>query len=148
MSTATPNILIIEDEPDVRIYLLNLLHSHGYQAAAVACIEDGLARIRSRPPSLVVLDAMLPGDDAQQIYLKLRSGEISGHIPVVLLSPFNRRALRGSHFYSVGAAHKRLGEPEVFLAKPPEAEDFLAAVQQLTGNANLVDKNAEKKEAP
>lgn len=130
---ATPiNVLIIEDEPDVRIYLVNLLRSHGYEATAVDNVEKGLVLARRKHPSLVVLDAMLPGDSGQRLYMELRCQAGLCHIPIVLLSSLTPRALWGSRLWGTGAGVKRLPEPDALLAKPPEAEDFLAAVQRLT----------------
>ena len=132
MPASPVTVLIIEDEPDVRIYLLNLLRAHGYGAMAAADMDEGLALARSANPSLVVLDAMLPGDDAQQVYMELRCEAGLCRIPVVLLSTLTRRVLWGSRLYRAGSANKRLPEPDAYLTKPPEAEDFLAVVQRLT----------------
>lgn len=137
MSASPASILVIADEPDIRIYLLNLLHANGYAASAVAGRAEGLPLIRSRHFSVVVLDAMLPGDEAQQICMELGEDEPSDRIPVVLLSPLSRRALRGSYICSGGGGHARRREPDALLTKPPEAEDFLAAVRRLTGNAGI-----------
>lgn len=132
MSASPISILIIEDEPDVRIYLINLLQRHGYEVVAVSEGKEGLALARRTHPALVVLDTMLSGEDAQKVYMKLRSEEALSHIPVILLSPLSRRAVRGSGFYGGRAFHKHIYEPDAFLTKPPEAEDFLSIVQQLT----------------
>jgi CheY-like chemotaxis protein len=141
MSAAPIRILIIEDDADVRSYLVNLLHAHGYKVTATALAGEGLDLIHNHRPSLVVLDAMLPGDDAQRIYIDLKYGSDLHHIPVILLSTLTRRALWGSRFYGAGTAHKRLPQPEAFLSKPPEAEDFLAAVEGLTTGCRAMDKD-------
>lgn len=131
MSAAPVRVLIIEDDPDVRSYLTNLLHGEGYQVISTAEVDKGLAMAQGKNPSLVILDAMLPGDDAQHVYIELKFNPELNHIPVVLLSTLTRRALWGSRFYGAGTAHKRLPEPDAFLARPPEADDFLAAVERL-----------------
>jgi DNA-binding response OmpR family regulator len=125
-------ILIIEDERDVRIYLANLLGANGYKALTASNVEDGLALARSESPALIVLDAMLPGDDAQRIYTELRCQTGLCSIPVVVLSTITRRALRGSRLYGRETAGKRIPPPDAYLTKPPEAEDFLAVVRRLT----------------
>jgi DNA-binding response OmpR family regulator len=125
-------ILIIEDEHDVRIYLANLLGANGYKALTVEKVEDGLAMAQSENPALIVLDAMLPGDDAQRIYTELRCQTGLCSIPVVVLSSITRRALRGSRLYGRETAGRRIPPPDAYLTKPPEAEDFLAVVRRLT----------------
>jgi DNA-binding response OmpR family regulator len=125
-------ILIIEDERDVRIYLANLLGANGYKALTAENVDEGLTMARSENPALVVLDAMLPGDDAQRIYTELRCHTGLCRIPVVVLSTITRRALRGSRLYGRESAGRRIPPPDAYLAKPPEAEDFLAVVRRLT----------------
>lgn len=132
MPASSIKILIIEDEQDVRIYLANLLRAHGYTALTAGNLQEGLDLAHSQKPALIVLDSMLPGDDAQLIYTDLRCTSDLCNTPVVLLSTISRRALGGSGLYGSGAAQKRLREPDAFLNKPPEAEDFLAVVRQLT----------------
>jgi DNA-binding response OmpR family regulator len=128
---ASIKILIIEDERDVRIYLANLLRAQGYKALTTGNVEEGLALARSENPALVVLDAMLPGDDARRIYSELRCQTGLCRIPVVVLSTITRRALRGSRLYGRESAGKRIPPPDAYLTKPPEAEDFLAVVRRL-----------------
>jgi DNA-binding response OmpR family regulator len=125
-------ILIIEDERDVRIYLANLLRANGYKALTVENVDEGLTMARSENPALIVLDAMLPGDDAQRVYTELRCQSGLCRIPVVVLSTITRRALRGSRLYGRESAGRRIPPPDACLTKPPEAEDFLAVVRRLT----------------
>ena len=125
-------VLIIEDERDVRFYLANLLRAHGYEALTADNIEAAIDLACSARPALIVLDAMLPGDDAQRLYAQFRCQADLCNIPVVLLSSITRRVLGGSGLYGAGSSHKKLPPPDAFLTKPPEAEDFLAVVQHLT----------------
>jgi CheY-like chemotaxis protein len=99
-------ILIIEDERDVRIYLANLLGANTYKALTAANVSEGLTLAHSENPALIVLDAMLPGDDAQRIYTELRCQTGLCRIPVVVLSTITRRALRGSRLYGRESAGK------------------------------------------
>jgi two-component system, OmpR family, phosphate regulon response regulator PhoB len=131
-------ILIIEDERDVRIYLANLLGANGYKALTAENVKEGLALAHSENPALIVLDAMLPGDDAQRVYTELRCQSGLCRIPVVVLSTITRRALRGSRLYGRESAGRRIPPPDAYLNKPPEAEDFLAVVRRLTPTAEPV----------
>ncbi len=131
MPAVGTKILVIEDESDVRIYIANLLRSHGYEPIAAGNADQSLAAARREQPGLIVLDAMLPDDQAQAIYTALKSDPLLRRIPVVLLASITRRALDGSRLYATGSGKKRLPEPDAFLSKPPEAEDFLAAVNRL-----------------
>jgi two-component system, OmpR family, phosphate regulon response regulator PhoB len=135
MTATGIKILVIEDEPDVRIYIANLLRSHGYEPIWAGTADQSLASARTEQPALIVLDAMLPDDQAQTIYAALKNDPRLCCIPVVLLASITRRALDGARLYATGSGKKRLPEPEAFLSKPPEAEDFLAVINRLASPA-------------
>lgn len=143
MPASSIRILIIEDERDVRIYLTNLLMANGYKALAAVNVQEGLALANSENPSLIVLDAMLPGDDAQRIYTELRCQTGLCRIPVVVLSTITRRALRGSRLYGKESARNRIPPPDAYLSKPPEAEDFLAVVRRLVSSPEAIVEEEE-----
>lgn len=132
MGAGSIKVLIIEDERDVRLYLANLLRANGFDALTAANITEGMNLACSARPALIVLDAMLPGDDAKRIYAQFRCQADLCSVPVVVLSSITRRALGGSRLYGAGASPKRLPPPDAFLLKPPEAEDFLEVVRRLT----------------
>ena len=72
MSAPTATILIVEDDPDIRQLVADLMRRQGF---GVEMAEDAtgmdvvLARTR---PDLVILDLMLPGEDGLSICRKLR----------------------------------------------------------------------------
>ncbi len=132
MPPSPVSILIIGDQPDLRIYLANLLRAHDFTAIAVSGVLEGMLMIERHAPSLVVLDAMLPEDGAYRAYSNLRCEETYAHIPVVFLSPFVPKRFWWSQFCGGRPGRRRLPEPDGVLAKPPEAEDFLTMVHRLT----------------
>src|SRR5689334_13060819 len=61
---ARPRILVVEDDPDLRDALVDLLRRRvDALVAHAASGPDALARVRDAPPDVVVLDAGLPGLD-------------------------------------------------------------------------------------
>ena len=58
----TEKILIVEDEIDVADLLAHHLRSEGFSVEIVNNGRAALNLIKSQPPTLVVLDLMLPGD--------------------------------------------------------------------------------------
>jgi two-component system cell cycle response regulator DivK len=53
-------ILIVDDDPDVILFLSTLLEDHGYQTITASNGRDGLRRTRSDCPDLILLDLMMP----------------------------------------------------------------------------------------
>jgi two-component system, OmpR family, alkaline phosphatase synthesis response regulator PhoP len=56
----TPSIIVVEDEADIADLIKYNLEKEGFRTATVADGEKALERIRLSPPSLVVLDLLLP----------------------------------------------------------------------------------------
>jgi len=73
MSTRPANILIVEDEPELRGVLARVLRSQGYTVDAVATGREGLETIASRGASLVLLDIGLPDIDGYRVARELQS---------------------------------------------------------------------------
>ncbi len=65
-------ILVIDDEPGMRLGCQRALSSQGYQADAVASGEEGLDRLRSDAYDLVLLDVMMPGMSGMETLRRIR----------------------------------------------------------------------------
>src|SRR5580704_1029677 len=65
-------ILLVEDEPGLRLTVSDLLLSEGYQVDTAADGPEGLARGASREFDLIVLDVMLPGKNGFDVCRELR----------------------------------------------------------------------------
>ncbi|GAB2836086.1 response regulator transcription factor [Streptomyces daliensis] len=78
-------ILVVDDDPTVTEVVSGYLHRAGFTVERAADGPDALARARTAPPDLVVLDLMLPGLDGLQVCRRLRE---HGHapVPVVMLT--------------------------------------------------------------
>ncbi len=80
-----PEILIIEDDAGIGQFLVDLLHLHGYRAAAAT---DGAALDRVIPtaPRLIFLDLMLPNLDGGEICRRLRAEPRTRDIPIAIMT--------------------------------------------------------------
>jgi CheY-like chemotaxis protein len=81
------NILIVDDDFDVRDLLTLVLKSSGYEAVGVANGQEALSHLRrSNPPAVILLDLIMPVMDAWEFRQLQQSDPVLGAIPVVLLS--------------------------------------------------------------
>jgi two-component system nitrogen regulation response regulator NtrX len=79
-------ILIVDDEADIRELLAGTLEDEGYQTRKAANSDEALSAIASRPPSLVLLDIWLQGSELDGIeILEAIQSDFPG-IPVVMMS--------------------------------------------------------------
>ena len=79
-------ILIVDDEPDIRMLIEGILEDEGYAVRQAADSDSAIAAFRLRRPSLVILDIWLQGSrlDGLGILNAIHSEE--PHVPVVMIS--------------------------------------------------------------
>lgn len=86
MTTRIRQVLVVDDEPDIRQLLEMTLHMSDYD---VVTASDGLeaeALARRVHPDVIILDVMMPGVDGLSVLRNLRSDPVTQDIPVVLLT--------------------------------------------------------------
>jgi signal transduction histidine kinase/DNA-binding response OmpR family regulator len=115
-----PRLLIIEDEPDLRGYLIKLFTKVGYAVEEAADAETALRLLDSEPPDLVITDVMLPGQSGLDILTVLRQDERMARLPVVVLTA-RADAESAIAAFAAGA--------DDFVVKPFNSAELLARVQ-------------------
>ena len=141
----TAKVLVIEDDLNMRIYLSNLLRADGFQPVDAADRMTGLKKAKKEMPALIVLDGMLPEEESIDIYYRLKSDPDMQHIPVIIMATIDQRTFCYYQKCQRIQHPKKVPDPEAFMTKPPEAEDFLGVVRRLAGNA---PSDPESKGAP
>ncbi|GIE30362.1 DNA-binding response regulator [Actinoplanes italicus] len=76
-----PNVLVIEDDVDVRDAIGRLLTATGHEVRLCATALDGLREVAARPPDIVVLDLGLPDLDGAAVLSRIRA---TSHVPIVV----------------------------------------------------------------
>ena len=79
-------ILIVDDEREIRELLRYNLEREGYHVLTAQAGEEGLARIFSARPDLVLLDLLLPGLNGLEILREVRAEPSTKDLPVLLLT--------------------------------------------------------------
>src|SRR4051812_23695947 len=82
-------VLVVEDEPALRSYLVPLLERDGYAVDAVASGAEALATIAERRPDLVLLDVGLPDLSGYDVCREIRRR--GDYLPVVMLTGLDDR---------------------------------------------------------
>lgn len=115
-------ILVVDDDPSVRVLLRRLLERSGYVVAEVGTGEDALERIRREPPDLVFLDLQLPDRSGHSILEAIRAEPATRLLPVVMLTGLatSEQKVRA---YELGVTD--------FLAKPFAPDELLPRVRSL-----------------
>jgi two-component system response regulator MprA len=117
------HILVIEDDEGILQVLQRGLSYEGYSVETALDGRDGLVRARLRPPTLVVLDWMLPGLDGLEVCQRLRA---AGNVPILMLTAKDTVADRVEGL-DAGA--------DDYLVKPFEFDELLARIRALLRRA-------------
>ena len=115
---SVPDILVVDDEPQVRQVVASYLESEGYGVRAAANGTQALAEIARKRPDLIVLDLMLPEVDGLTVLQRLRASGDS--VPVIVLSARGQESER-----IVGL---ELGADD-YVAKPASPREVMARVR-------------------
>jgi DNA-binding response OmpR family regulator len=78
-------IIIVEDERDMADLVAMRLQREGYTVEVVGDGREGLAKIRSEPPDLALVDIMLPGISGTDIVMELRHQSAFSLVPALQL---------------------------------------------------------------
>ncbi len=79
-------ILVVEDEVDIRELICHHLKKEGFQTLSVPDAETGFAEVQKRLPDAIVLDLMLPGMQGLELCRILRGKERTSGIPILILT--------------------------------------------------------------
>lgn len=118
MGAAT--ILIVDDEPKNIDYLEQELEGFGYSTVSAANGAEALAIVRTTPPSLILLDVMMPVMDGFETCSILKAADETRFIPVVIMTALDavEDRVRG---IKAGA--------DDFLTKPVDERELLARIE-------------------
>ena len=128
------DILIVDDEADIRELIAGVLQDEGYGTRTAANSDEALAALRERRPSLLVLDIWLQGSKIDGIELLEQVKDSDPTLPVIIISGHG-------NIETAVAAIKR-GAYD-FIEKPFQADQLLLAVQRATETERLKRENEE-----
>lgn len=80
------HILVVDDEPDIRNILKDILQDEGYSVALAENAEQARTNFRKTPPDLVLLDIWMPKEDGISVLKTWVEKEQLGSIPVIMIS--------------------------------------------------------------
>ncbi len=115
---APPLVLVVEDRPSIRQLLKIALSREGFRVEDAATAGEGLARMRSEPPDVVLLDLLLPGARGEGFIAEMRRQPQVRHVPVIVLSGMED-----------GLAASVAAGAQDFLAKPFDLDELTRRVR-------------------
>lgn len=121
-------ILIVEDSPDVALYIGRQLKDE-YHCYFAADGNEGLRKAEELVPDLIVTDIMMPGLDGFELCRRVRSSELLDHIPVVMVTA---RATHADRMRGLEAG------ADAYIEKPFRADELNIRVEKLIEQRRLL----------
>ncbi|PYL62071.1 MAG: hypothetical protein DMF24_05305 [Verrucomicrobia bacterium] len=135
MKTENHRVLIIDDERPVLMTLEALLKRHGYQVETAPTATQGLKVLKSKSPSLVLLDLRLPDADGLEMLERIRSELPKVQVIILTAHDSLHNAIES---IKRGAYH--------FISKPYAPEELLSLVEKALETQFLLREAKELRE--
>jgi CheY-like chemotaxis protein len=130
-------ILVVEDDPEIRESLCDVLGDRGYRVVAAANGQEALERLHeSERPSLILLDLMMPVMDGAEFLAVLRNDPALATLPVVIVSAWSKEA---------GLLREQV---EGIVKKPVSLRDLLETVARFCGRPTTPDASVSPEVRP
>jgi two-component system KDP operon response regulator KdpE len=134
MSSSEPLVLVIEDEAPIRRFLKVSLTDHGYQFREALNGKEGISKVASDKPDLIILDLGLPDMDGIEVVKELREWTTT---PIIILSA------RGQEEDKVDALDAGADD---YLTKPFGVSELLARLRVALRNATRTVNQSQESE--
>ena len=119
-----PKILVVDDDPDIFEIVETNLVGAGYRVVRAGDGAEGLRKVRSEQPDLVILDVLMPELTGWEVLAEIEADPATAGLPVIMLTckSEDQDILRG---LEEGAVE--------YLTKPFYPENLVASVKILLG---------------
>ena len=117
-------ILIVDDDLDIREALAEVLADRGFSSIAASNGAEALKLLRTlnEPPSIILLDIMMPVMDGYRFLEEKRTDPLLSTIPVAIIT--------AGH----GVDRDRIGETLPIVSKPIKLPQLMAAIENVHGS--------------
>lgn len=135
LATAAGNdILIVDDEADIRIAVAGILEDEGFATRAAASGEEAIEQVKTRAPAAIILDIWLEGSRLDGLQVLAACKSMRPHVPVIMVSG------HGTIETAVQAIQQGAYD---FIEKPFESDRLLLILKRAMEAARLKRENLE-----
>jgi CheY-like chemotaxis protein len=125
-------VLVVDDEPDVRGYLAQILQDAGFCVRTAGDGAEALEMIRQDPPDFISLDLVMPRKSGHRLLYELRKDRELSKIPVLIVTAHARDELGKGDLQDI-VDSRVISGPGVYLEKPVQPMDYVRCVQRALG---------------
>ena len=118
-------IIVIDDDPDIVTFLTVLLEDNGYDTISAVDGQQGLDKIRSERPDLILLDITMPEKSGVKCDREVRDDPETGTIPVVMVTGVTQE------FKKFISSRRQVPPPDGYVSKPVDQKELLEILERL-----------------
>lgn len=135
---SSKKILIVDDEPDVRLYLKSALEDYGFSVETAVDGFDALEKMEKFTPDLISLDLVMPKHSGIKFYRDIKKRKEWSKIPVLIVTGHAKDDLGKADFDTL-----IMQGPGVYLEKPVKPNNYVATICHMLGIESPVDIKEE-----
>ena len=124
-------ILLIDDDEDFRISIKTLLESYDYEVLEAESGEQGLVKLKSENPDLIILDIMMETIDEgymiNQVIKFQKEYEEFKNIPIIMVSSIQDDPLSR---FPAASGQVDMIIPDFYMTKPVDIPEFLKLIKK------------------
>ena len=113
MSQGEKTILIVDDEPEILLFLEAAFGYAGYRVLTATTGERLFSLLARERPDLILLDMLLSGTDGRELTRQLKGQETTAQIPVLMISAHPRAEQEAQAAGADGFLSKPFGIKEI-----------------------------------
>ena len=133
MPTASDKtVLVVDDEPNVREYLAQILRDADFNVLTASDGNEALELIRKQPPDFISLDLVMPGKSGHKLLYELRKDQDLSRIPVLVVTAHAQDELGKGDLEDL-MENRVISGPGTYLEKPVRPLDYVRSVQRALG---------------
>jgi Fe-S oxidoreductase/CheY-like chemotaxis protein len=121
-------ILVVDDEEDVRTFLITVFEDAGAEVISASDGDEAVAMAREHQPDLISLDLSMPGKDGVETFVELRSASETQEIPVCVVT--------GHPEFRQVIYDRPVPPPEGYLGKPVDEDKLVSYASHIIEHRN------------
>jgi CheY-like chemotaxis protein len=125
-------VLVVDDEPNVRQYLAQILLDAGFNVVQAGDGKAAMEMIQENPPDFISLDLVMPRKSGHKLLYELKKDRKLSQIPVLIVTAHAQDEMGEGDLKDI-MDNRVISGPGVYLEKPVKPLSYVRAVQRALG---------------
>ena len=138
-------VLVVDDEPNLRLYLQTLLEDAGFDVALAANGKEALDRMTEKKPDVISLDLVMPKMSGLKFYKYIQKNKDRAGIPVVVVTAHAKDEFGEGDLAKLTAAKSKAGTILV-VEKPIKPLPYINTIRTALGMDEIASEETGEKD--